>query len=79
MDTTQHTWNSSEIKTLFDCGTGKPGADRPAYGPPEPGLMNNLYSILTLSLIFYERITKPFTDEEGERIVPSFQGPGLES
>ncbi len=79
MDTTQCTWNSSEAKTLPDCGNGKACSDRSFYGPPEPKLMNNLYSILALSLIFYERITRPSGHGTEENTLTSLRGPGLES
>ena len=79
MDAIRQNPGSVEIKGVIDCGNGIPILDRSSYGPQEPNLMDNLYSILTLSLVFYERITKPFDGRSDEGILVDSRGPGIGS
>jgi hypothetical protein len=73
MNTVQQSWNSVEIKGVVDRGNGMPGFDRQGRGPQDPKLMDNLYSILTLSLIFYERITGPFDSQSEDAVLAAAQ------
>jgi hypothetical protein len=71
MDAIQQSWNLAEMKGMVDRGNGMPGPDKQARGPQDPNLMDNLYSILTLSLVFFERITRPFENQSGEAVLSS--------
>jgi len=79
MDTIQQSRDLAEMKGTVDCGNGIPGRDRFSYGPQEPKLMDNLYSILTLSLIFYERITKSLDSQSEDGILSVVPEPGIGS
>lgn len=63
MHTFRQGWNSAEVKGVIDRGSGIPAT----HGTQDPLLMNNLYSILTLSLFFYDRITRPFDGRQDDR------------
>jgi hypothetical protein len=79
MDTIQQSRNPAEMKGVIDSGNGIPSLDGFPYGSQESKLMDNLYSILTLSLIFYERIIKPFESERVESVLFAAREPGIES
>lgn len=79
MDTIHQSRNPAETKGAIDGGNGMLSLDGFPYGPQEPKLMDNLYSILTLSLIFYGRIIKPFESEEVENVLFAAREPGIGS
>jgi len=79
MDTIQQSRNLSEMKGTIDRANGIRGLDRPLGGSLEPKLMDNLYSILSLSLIFYDRITKPFDNKSEDGVLAVAREPGIES
>ncbi|HEY3277389.1 MAG TPA: hypothetical protein VGJ94_12275 [Syntrophorhabdaceae bacterium] len=79
MHTIRQEWNPAEVKGVIDGGNGIPGFETTPHGAQDPLLMNNLYSILTLSLFFYDRITRPFDGREDDRVVSYAQESGIGS
>lgn len=71
MQTIRQSWNPAEKGSMFDPSTGIQGATPMSQ---DPKMMNSLYSILTLSLFFYERITRPFEGHHEDEALGFVQG-----
>ncbi len=65
MDALHQGQNVPETQWVVDRNNGMPILDRSSYGQPDVKLMDNLHTILTLSLVFFEKIVKPFDDRTG--------------
>ena len=60
MITTNRTQNAGETQWATGAVNGMASAAVAAQHPGEPGLMDNLYKIVSLSLLFFDAIVKPF-------------------
>jgi len=79
MNTLHQGQNVPETQWVIDRNNGMPMLDRSSYGRPDVELMDNLHAILTLSLIFFEKIVKPFDDRTGMSTFNQNEGDAYEA
>jgi hypothetical protein len=60
MNTIQRSYEAGEIQGFTGYTNGVAVLDRQFHGQPDSNMMKNLHAIVSLSLLFFERIVKPF-------------------
>lgn len=64
MEMSQQVREIDEVNWVMDHKDCVPVCERPDNGMSDSNLMNNLHSIMTLSLIFFERLVRPLHGAE---------------